>query len=68
MNFHGKLCTLYCSSDIIGKMRWTAGMGEIRNTVNILVRKLNRMECMENMRIDENVIWTLKEWVEQAWT
>jgi hypothetical protein len=42
-------------------------MGEIRNTLNIFVRKLNGRKCLENIRIDESIIWTLKEWVEQAW-
>jgi len=58
---------LYCSSYIIGNIRWTAGMGEIRNTFNIFIRKLNGRECLENIRIDESIIWAFKEWVEQTW-
>ena len=42
-------------------------MGEIRNTFNIFIRKLNGKEHLENIRIDESVIWAFKEWVEQAW-
>jgi hypothetical protein len=47
---------LYCSSYIIGNIRWIAGMGEIRNTFNIFIRKLNGRECLENIRIEESVI------------
>jgi hypothetical protein len=42
--------------------------GRNNSTFNVLVRKLNRSEYLENIRIDKSVIWTFKVWFEQAWT